>query len=57
VRIYENGQLVKSLTLSSSGKVSYWLKMGTRGLRSLKVTYAGSATVATSSATKHIRVR
>jgi hypothetical protein len=58
VRIYENGQWVKSLTLSSTGKVSYSLKMPTDGLRSLMVTDAGSSTVSgSSSPTRNIQVR
>ena len=58
VRIYENGKLAKSLTLSSSGKASYSLTMRTKGLRSLKVTYAGNSGIdASSSTSRHIRVR
>jgi hypothetical protein len=58
VGIYEDGHWVKSLTLSSTGKVSYSLKMPTKGLRSLKVTYAGSSTVSgSSSTTRNIQVR
>lgn len=58
VRVYENGKRVKSLKLGSSGKVSYSLKLRTKGLRSIKVTYTGSSTVAgDSSPTTKVRVR
>jgi len=58
VRVYENGKRVKSLKLGSSGKVSYSLRLGTKGLRSVKVTYTGSSTVAKdTSPTRKIRVR
>ncbi len=57
-RIYENGKRVKTLTLSSTGKVSYSVTMRTKGLRSLKVVYAGSSSVyGSTSTTRHIRVR
>jgi alpha-L-rhamnosidase len=57
VRIYENGRLVKSLTLSSSGKASYSLKLRTKGLRSVKVVYAGSPVLDGASSTRTVRVR
>lgn len=58
VRIYENGKRVKTLTLSSTGKVTYSVTMRTKGLRSLKVVYAGSSSVYGSTSTvRHIRVR
>ncbi len=58
VQVFENGKRVKTLTLSASGKVSYSLKLKKKGLRSIKVVYTGSSTVAKStSPTKKIRVR
>ncbi|MET0447715.1 MAG: Ig-like domain repeat protein, partial [Aeromicrobium sp.] len=58
VQVYENGRRVKTLKLSSSGKVSYSLKLKKKGLRSITVKYTGSSTVsADSSPTRKIRVR
>jgi hypothetical protein len=58
VRVYENGKRITSLTLGSTGKVSYSLTMRTKGLRSVKVVYVGTSTVAgVTSTTRHIRVR
>lgn len=58
VRIYENGKRVKTLTLSSTGRVSYSHTMRTKGLRSLKVVYAGGSAISGSTSTsRHVRVR
>jgi alpha-L-rhamnosidase len=58
VQVFENGKRVKTLKLSSRGKVSYSLKLKKKGLRSITVKYTGSSSVAAdSSPTKKIRVR
>ncbi|MCX4538928.1 family 78 glycoside hydrolase catalytic domain (plasmid) [Streptomyces sp. NBC_00841] len=56
VLVYENGHRVKTLTLSAGGTASTALTMNQRGLRTLKVVYAGDASVEGSSSQVHVRV-
>lgn len=57
VWVYENGRRAQTLTLSS-GRATSALKLSTKGLRSIKVVYAGNAIASGStSAAKAIRVR
>ncbi len=57
VRIYENGKKVTTVSLSSSGKASYTLKLKKKGLRTIKVVYSGNSTLGGSTATTKVRVR
>ncbi|MGW1554089.1 Ig-like domain repeat protein [Streptomyces sp. NPDC002346] len=56
VLVYENGHRVKTLTLSAGGTASAALTMNQRGLRTMKVVYAGEASVEGSSSQVHVRV-